>query len=225
MTTTGQQGLYSLTVTTAKKPVTKLRKALRDLELGVALGVAAFILATLLGYQLISVISGQALAEQSAPVIFLARLVVEQLGPLLVVPLLAYAAAWLIEGSRTVLVTTMVLTVQATVAAVRIVSLGSDVYLEFQELTLVLLGTGGGIALGIFAMGRARRRIATHEAPHEEPALAAIDFNSVKQAQAAQAEPPKPAEVPKPAEPTTSDDAAKPAEAAPAPEQGKPPQG
>ena len=217
-------------MSTPTKPASKLRKALHVIELGIALGVAAFIIATLLGSQIAGAIAGWAYDSDSTVLKFIVLVLVNQIGPLVVVPAVAYAAAWLVEGSRTTLVVMMVLTLQLAGAAVRVVSWGAEIYKDAFEVAFLLGGSAVGIALGVWAMGRAHKRIAARDAQvaksaQSQPApLSSIDFEAVKKAEA---EAVAPAPMPPPAAPDVPKaEAVAPgqAPAAPPSEPGKPPE-
>jgi hypothetical protein len=172
---------------TPNKPVkpTPVRNAMRLIVLGVSLGVGAFILNVLLSYQIATLLIR---LEPSDSVFrwILARLLYEQMGVLLVAPVIAYAAGLLIEGRRWVLASAMIVTLQAIGVNMRVISLGSESVTGVTEILLLTVFTAVGIALSGWAMGRgqAKARVRTEQKqPVPAPSLAAIDFEAVKREQ------------------------------------------
>lgn len=175
-----------------------MKNAARLMVLGVSLGVAAFILNVLLTYQVTSALAAVLEPSNSVPMWILTRLLIEQLGVLLVAPVLAYVAGLWIEGRRFPLAMGMVLTLQATGHSVRYLSLGRAAMLQAEEILLFLGAIAVGIALSSWAMGRGQARAQAREGAAPAPAenkLAAIDFEAVKR-QAAAAEAPTAAAAP-----------------------------
>ena len=198
---------------TSTKPAkpTPVRNATRLLVLGISLGVGAFIINVLLAYQVSILLLHVDLAPDSVWRWILAKLLYEQMGVLLVAPVIAYAAGLLIEGRRWVLASAMVVTLQGTGVNMRVISFGSNVVFGVTEVLLLIVFTGIGIALAAWAMGRgqAKARVRVESKPFVPTSnLAAIDFEAVKKGQgqppAAAAPQAKPAE-PAPSPPVPGD--------------------
>ncbi|MBI5545741.1 MAG: hypothetical protein HY901_17775 [Deltaproteobacteria bacterium] len=200
------------------KPPSPLKKALRAIQLGVALGVAAFVLTTLLSSQVAMRLSPN--LKPSGAAILVLKVLYGNLGLLLVAPVLAFAAGLYFQGARSVIVTSMVLTLQVTSVMLTSVSWGFEYYASPLAMVVLVGGSLAGIALSLWAMGRGQRRASQPAAPiAQEPNLKAIDFQAIKAAEdaaaSASATPPAPAPTDLLASPVAS--------AADVPERGKPP--
>jgi hypothetical protein len=200
------------TPTKPAKP-TPVRNATRLLVLGLSLGVGAFILNVLLSYQVSILLLHVDLSPDSVWRWILAKLLYEQMGVLLVAPVIAYAAGLLIDGRRWVLASAMIVSLQAIGVNMRVISFGSSVVFGVTEVLLLIVFTGIGVALSAWAMGRgqAKARVRVESKPFVPTSnLAAIDFEAVKKEQG------KP--------PAAAEPQAKPAEPAPSPPvSGEPP--
>jgi hypothetical protein len=172
-------------VSTPRKPETAFKKSVRAVEIGVALGVAGFILNALISGE-IAALQFQSEGEHLAP-----QLLLLVLPSLIIAPALAFAAGMLVEGSRWRIVISQNLTLQATVLLVPAVSVGIAEFftpaITAVEVGLLVVGT----VLSGLAMGRAQRR--KPEPEKKQASLAAIDFEKVKQEAGAAAAQPAPA--------------------------------
>jgi hypothetical protein len=178
-----------------------VRNAARLLVLGVSLGVGAFIVDVLLSFQITTVLF-QLERSDSIWWWILTRLMIEQLGVLLVAPVIAYGAGLILDGRRWVLAGAMVVTLQGVSASMRVVSFGSGLLLTATEIVLLLVFTAIGVVLSAWAMGRgqARMRVRADQKPvAAPPSLAAIDFEAVKKQQEQPAAAPAPAQSDPPA--------------------------
>jgi hypothetical protein len=192
-------------VTTPPAKRKPIRDAARLVILGISLGVAAFILHVLITSQIATVLHERVEAPSVWTWMF-ARLLYDQIGVLLVAPVLAYACGLLVEGPRRVLATGIVLSFQGVRVVMGAAIFGLSTLLDLEDILLLVVFTAVGVALCIWTMGRGQRRAHRHDAQKPgaptEPKLAAIDFAAVKQQQAtADAPAPAPAPEPKPADP------------------------
>ncbi len=165
---------------TPAKPESAFKKSVRAVELGLALGVAGFILNALIGGE----IAGLMLRSEED---FAVLPFVMSALPAVIAPGLAFAVGLVVEGARWKIVVSQNLTLQFATALVPAVSVGMDEYLTFwtvaQGIGLFAVGT----VLSGLAMGRAQRRSRSPQPSTTPTNLAAIDFEKVKQEAAAAA--------------------------------------
>jgi len=185
----------------------------RALILGISLGMGAFILTTLLKFQLVTLLATTIGSSDSIFMWAAMRLGVEQMGTLVVAPVIAYGAGLLLTGPRWAIVTSQILAFQLTSVAVLAGPLGLEAFASPLEIGLLVSFTIIGIVLSGVAMKRGQTSAEKKEKaapPPPRPApLSAIDFSQVK--------PEEPAAVVAPTEPAApTTPAAPPAPAAPA---------
>ena len=193
------------------KPESSFKKSARAVQIGMALGVAAFILSTLLTFEIASAV----LAIENPSVAFWPLLKQDITAPLLLAPLLSYLAGLLIEGPRWTISASLVVTLQVAILLVLAVSVGPEEAISVPGMAIALLAGGVGVVLSGWAMKLAQRR---KPEPKLLP-LAAIDFEKVKEQAAA----PLPAASPlDPAASRATDHLSPPAALAPAAEPSSP---
>lgn len=176
-------------MTTPPKPPSPLRIAVRAMVLGISLGMACFILNTLLVSQL------AVLLGATGDLGFMARVLEVALRALpscFVAPVVAYGAGLMLTGPRWLIVVMQNISAQVTAAAVMAVPVGIEVYLSSYELWFL----GGSLAVGVALSGWAMKRGQTTAERREQavaapppPSLASIDFSKVKESAAAAAAP------------------------------------
>jgi hypothetical protein len=157
-----------------------LRIAVRAMVLGISLGMACFILTTLLKYQLLMLLTSSLGSETVLGVV---ALVLEPLGSYFVAPVVAYGAGLVLTGPRWLIVATQNVFALVTSGAVMAVQVGMDVYASPSEIALQAGSLAVGIALSGWAMKRGQTTAEGREqavAPPPPVALAAIDFSKVK---------------------------------------------
>lgn len=208
-------------VSTPAKPESAFKKSLRAIELGIALGVAGFILNALVAGE----IAGRTF--QSDEDLLLPRILLLILPSLVIAPATAFAAGLLIEGPRWKIAVSQNVSLTASLLLVPAISFGLDEYFTpgiiVSNVVLCALGT----VLSGLALGRAQRRRPEADPKPKPGGLAAIDFEKVKQDAAQPAPEPPPAAQAPAGQPASSEQpapaAVAPASPAPAPAPATPP--
>ncbi len=167
-------------MTTPPKPPSPLRIAVRAMVLGISLGMACFILNTLLVSQLAVVLGASGDLGFLGVVL---ELVLRALPSCFVAPVVAYGAGLVLTGPRWLIVVMQNVSAQVTAAAVMAVPVGIEVYAASSEFWFL----GGSLVLGIGLSGWAMKR-GQNTAERREQAVAApppvslasIDFSKVK---------------------------------------------
>jgi hypothetical protein len=166
-----------------KKPPSPIKRALRLLQLGFALGVGVFLLGTPILARLMPVV-GEATERLQWPYLsYLLRGLTLQLPALVLAPAIAFAAGLLIEGPGWVLGPIMVASLQGFGVAILTLTLPSDASLDVSHLLLVFLAGAFGAVASARAFEKAQSRVRAKEAAgnlevEKKAALAGFDFDS-----------------------------------------------
>jgi len=186
-----------------------LRAALRHVQLGLGLGIAALLLGMFL-YTRVEGLARSALGPSGpSPWAGLVYAFLGQLPALAGAPLVAFAAGLYFEASRWRVAVTMLVAVQGFALAAVGLSAGAGLVISPVYLAIVASSTAAGIWGSAFAMGAAQRlmkaRADARRVPDEKGVLARMDFEAIQRSQvqsaggaAAPSDPPEPGGGPGP---------------------------